>query len=148
MAAAQANSVKSYENSPFEQTNVDHDSKVIGREIDADEDQAIPTIKKQTSTSKLLSMISVQADESTLCKREIENLTEEQAQLFLKLVKLCKEDPNAAQQFSHGKEVSAEATNMTASTVTSEDSSQDNHLATAQALLSSSNSTKPTTESQ
>ena len=38
MAAAQANSVKSYENSPFEQTNVDHDSKVIGREIDADED--------------------------------------------------------------------------------------------------------------
>lgn len=77
-------------------------------------------------------MISIEADDSSPCKREIENLTEEQANLFLKLVKLYKEDPNEEpQQMTTGSgKVSAaglagvsEAKIITPSTVTSENSS-------------------------
>lgn len=79
-----------------------------------------------TSSSKLLQMIKpvrVQADE------EIENLTEAQLKLFLKL---CR-DPSVAKQLATGS-----SDTMTSSTVTSETSSQDNSYVPAQAIASHS----------
>ena len=83
-------------------------------------------------------MISIQADEQSECKREIENLTEEQATLFLKLVKLYKEDPTVAETQMNGPEEEGkrvrEPKSMTPSTVTSETSSQDNGYMMSQAV--------------
>ena len=46
--------------------------------------------KKQSSASKILQMINPNETFESPCKREVENLTDEEAALFLKLVKLYK----------------------------------------------------------
>ena len=82
-------------------------------------------------------MINTQTDQKSTCQREVENLTEEEASLFLKLVKLCK-DPLIAQRLASpevtGNSFGGEATTTTGSTVTSESetSSQDYGYVTAQ----------------
>ena len=63
------------------------------------------------------------------CKQEFESLTEEQANIFLKLVKLCK-DPTLVRNFTAPEPVltskSGDSTTMASSTMASETSSQDN----------------------
>jgi hypothetical protein len=75
-------------------------------------------------------MINIQADDYSPCKREVESLTEQEATLFLKLVKLCK-DPQIARQFTIPE--ADGATPMTSSTLASETSSQNNSYNTMQA---------------
>ena len=82
-------------------------------------------------------MINIQADDDSLCKREVESLTEQEATLFLKLVKLCK-DPQIASKFAIPE--ADGATPMTSSTLTSETSSQDNSYYTNQAATPSAES--------
>ena len=44
-------------------------------------------------------MMSSETEEQSACKREVQNLTDEEAALFLKLVKLVK-NPTIAKQFT------------------------------------------------
>ena len=54
--------------------------------------------KKQTDTSKILQMINPNEVTESPCKREVEALTNEEAALFLKLVKLYKNSDFASPQ--------------------------------------------------
>ncbi len=51
-----------------------------------------------SNPAKLLELVNIQADDSSSCKEELGNLTEQEALLFLKLVKLCK-DPKQVNNF-------------------------------------------------
>lgn len=57
------------------------------------------TLMRACGTSKLLSMINIESEEASSCKHEVESLTEEEATLFLKLVKLYK-DPDSLKKLS------------------------------------------------
>ena len=52
----------------------------------------------QTGASKILQMINPTENSESPCKREVENLTNEEAALFLKLVKLYKNSDFASPQ--------------------------------------------------
>ena len=57
-------------------------------------------MKKPTNASKILQMISPNEAIESPCKREVENLTDEEAALFLKLVKLYKNYDFSSPQIS------------------------------------------------
>lgn len=78
-----------------------------------------------SNPAKLLEMVNIQAEDSSSCKQELGNLTEEEALLFLKLVKLCK-DPNAINQFTISESVIREPTTKESSAGDSDTSSVEN----------------------
>jgi len=129
--ADDANSSKSAENSPScdDSTRLTKVGMMAG-------DYTKSSAGQLATSSKLLQMINIEADETSPTKREVENLSEEEASLFLKLVKLCK-DPQLAKQFMSPEAGcgagAADATTMASSDVTSETSSQDNCYLSAQA---------------
>ena len=82
------------------------------------------TLMRACGTSKLLSMINIESEEASSCKHEVESLTEEEATLFLKLVKLYK-DPNSLKKLSTSDCVSDEGqTTQTSSMCSPQGSSE------------------------
>ena len=128
-AADDANSSKSAENSP----TCDSQTLLAKAGLIMDDCSA----GQPTTSSKLLQMINIEAEETSSTKREVENLSEQEATLFLKLVKLCK-NPNLAQQLMSPEAgcgaTGADTTTTASSDVTSETSSQDNCYLSAQAV--------------
>ncbi len=87
---------KSSKNSPSEIQSQDTSAKTSSQDLSQNAPK--PIAMALSNPSKLLEMVNIQADDSSSCKQELGNLTEEEALLFLKLVKLCK-DPKVANQF-------------------------------------------------